>query len=135
MAVNKERLTALVAALRSGNYKQGKKALHNTESDTWCCLGVACDVAIMNGLDLESVEIDGLTRYYPGVEVGHKAWEAMTLPQAVKEWYGFEDGNPHLHSEAGNRLSAAEWNDRENATFAEIATLFEQTFGLDGPDD
>lgn len=28
------------AALLSGNYKQGRSSLHNTEFDTYCCLGV-----------------------------------------------------------------------------------------------
>lgn len=32
-----------VEALRSGKYKQGKKCLRS-ESDTYCCLGVLCDI-------------------------------------------------------------------------------------------
>lgn len=34
--------TNWVAALRSGEYKQGHRALHL--GDTFCCLGVACDI-------------------------------------------------------------------------------------------
>lgn len=37
-----------VAALRSGKYKQGKKVLRTYEN-TFCCLGVLCDIANPNG--------------------------------------------------------------------------------------
>lgn len=57
----KERRTEWTAALRSGNYKQGKRHLHTINDDSYCCLGVACDLfaekeAIRNyggGLDLQ----------------------------------------------------------------------------------
>lgn len=31
-------------ALRSGNYQQGRKYLHNRAANTFCCLGVLCEV-------------------------------------------------------------------------------------------
>lgn len=34
-----------VAALRSGEYKQGRDKLHNAINNTFCCLGVACHIA------------------------------------------------------------------------------------------
>ena len=37
-----------VAALRSGEYQQGRYDLH--PNTTWCCLGVACDIAIRHGI-------------------------------------------------------------------------------------
>jgi hypothetical protein len=39
----KERLLELVAALRSGRYKQTKFALRNSRGH--CCLGVACEIS------------------------------------------------------------------------------------------
>lgn len=33
-----------VEALRSGNYTQGKFMLHNQAENTFCCLGVLCEV-------------------------------------------------------------------------------------------
>jgi hypothetical protein len=33
-----------VNALRSGEYQQGKGVLHNPTDDTYCCLGVLCEV-------------------------------------------------------------------------------------------
>ncbi|KGM36161.1 hypothetical protein [Inquilinus limosus] len=35
---------AWVAALRSGEYKQGKGRLRSYHAPSYCCLGVACDV-------------------------------------------------------------------------------------------
>jgi len=37
-----------VAALRSGKYEQGTGQLRN--GDTYCCLGVLCDVALKEGV-------------------------------------------------------------------------------------
>lgn len=34
-----------IAALRSGEYKQGDGFLHNPNDGTYCCLGVACRAA------------------------------------------------------------------------------------------
>ena len=34
-----------IAALRSGEYIQGKETLYNARADTYCCLGVLCRVA------------------------------------------------------------------------------------------
>lgn len=34
-----------IAALKSGEYKQGKSCLHDVEQDTYCCLGVLNEVA------------------------------------------------------------------------------------------
>ena len=36
--------TEWVAALRSGKYKQGRKQLFSPMNDSYCCLGVLCDV-------------------------------------------------------------------------------------------
>ena len=33
-----------VAALRSGDFKQGEGMLHNPKEDSYCCLGVLCKV-------------------------------------------------------------------------------------------
>lgn len=32
------------AALRSGEYKQGKDRLHDPDNNTYCCLGVLCHI-------------------------------------------------------------------------------------------
>jgi len=48
--MNKGLVRQWVEALRSGKYKQGRKALRNID-DSYCCLGVLCDIS-KNTLDL-----------------------------------------------------------------------------------
>lgn len=40
-----------ITALRSEKYKQGKRALYDKRSDSYCCLGVLCEIS---GLKKES---------------------------------------------------------------------------------
>lgn len=55
-----------VEALESGRFKQGTRALAPT-SDTRCCLGVACELAIEAGV-LDAYQPDDGTLYpYPEV--------------------------------------------------------------------
>ena len=42
-----------LAALRSGEYKQGKTELYNKETDSFCCIGVA---GLINGLSLDEMK-------------------------------------------------------------------------------
>lgn len=42
--MNKKIKEDWVKALRSGEYAQGKGELHNKEDNTFCCLGVLCDL-------------------------------------------------------------------------------------------
>jgi len=40
-------------ALRSGGYEQGRTVLHSNKDNTYCCLGVACDIS---GIDNETMD-------------------------------------------------------------------------------
>ncbi len=42
--MNKEIANKWCEALRSGKYKQGKASLHDKITNTFCCLGVLCDL-------------------------------------------------------------------------------------------
>lgn len=42
--MNKELVKDWVAALRSGDYQQGRQALRNKDNE-FCCLGVLCDIS------------------------------------------------------------------------------------------
>lgn len=46
--MNKELKTKWIAALRSGEYKQGTNVLRD-EDNRFCCLGVLCDLMIKEG--------------------------------------------------------------------------------------
>jgi hypothetical protein len=44
-----------IAALRSGEYRQGLNYLHDSERNTFCCLGVLCRVAGVSIDDIRDV--------------------------------------------------------------------------------
>jgi hypothetical protein len=71
--VNKERLTKAVEALESGQYRQTQGTLarvlvagdDETRQEAYCCLGVFCEVALADGLELD-VTYDGDRKVYHG---------------------------------------------------------------------
>lgn len=69
-----------VAALRSGKYKQGRNSLR--KDDEYCCLGVACEVAMQHSVELNVRQ--GREDYYYN---SHNA----CLPNEVKHWLGMSD--------------------------------------------
>lgn len=105
-----------VAALRSGNYKQGKNVLHNVTANTYCCLGVLCDLAVGAGV----VQENELGHFY--APVGYK--HGGLLPKAVADWAGLDSDNPWI-ADVPDPVSAVYANDTLNLTFAQIADLVE----------
>ncbi len=132
MKPNKENLRKWVKALRSGLYKQIKGVLKiskstkdvglsrlNFSKDGYCCLGVACEIyrqetgeGFWNGAD----EFVTPLSHYPEAQV-------LTIP--VMDWLGIASSNPKV---SGHYL--AEWNDKENASFEQIADLIEEKYEL-----
>lgn len=152
---NQDRVKLLVEALRSGKYEQTKNKLAEPLLDgqlkiryishkrqwpkfwrkretvniaaKYCCLGVACEVAIANGLDLEKF----VTSYR--IEYG-KSHTAGTLPHEVVRWFGFASDDPKLGvTTTRNHISATTANDGLNADFATIADAFESKY-INGTD-
>lgn len=103
-----------VAALRSGKYKQGRYFL-NSEGK-FCCLGVACEVAIENGVELTKetvLDSDNVACIaYNG--------EYQYLPTPVIQWLGLSYNSRHIN--AGSYLVLL--ND-SSTTFDKIAELIE----------
>ena len=94
--MKKEIADKWVAALRSGEYEQTQAVLANRERTKHCCLGVLCELAIEDGVEMEVDAALGST-YFDG-------W-ASTLPVSVMHWAGvvtnvgeFNDGSEHLAS-------------------------------------
>jgi hypothetical protein len=122
-----------VAALRSGEYKQGRNRLRN-EDDTFCCLGVACDLAIKAGL--ENLQWGGPNTADPGgwvrsyrIEIlddlGMRFGGTMYLPTLVRDWLGLQHQAGEFEElETGTVKSLAALNDK-GYTFEEIADLIE----------
>lgn len=122
------------------NQGTGRLAYTEFEVDKFCCLGIACEVAIANGLEVNRTKIEGagcdnkIIHQYDG--------NADHLPPSVAAWYGFdrvtrEFYNPTLHyiDPEGQETvaSAADFNDGdagldERLTFQEIAAAIRYTY-------
>ena len=70
----------LTTALRSGQFPQGYGLLHNLKTNTYCVLGVACEVFCEHGGRLSRIQLDTI-ELYEGKE--------FTLPRCVQNWLGF----------------------------------------------
>lgn len=95
-----------VAALRSGEYQQGRGVLR--KDDKFCCLGVLCDISEL------------YTWSDKGRDISY-GQHVFTLPNAVKDWAGLEENNPVLPGY--NTLSNV--NDA-GKSFQEIADIIER---------
>jgi hypothetical protein len=122
--VNPEIREQWTTALRSGDYKQGKTALHikadadREEPERFCCLGVLCDLAYKAGA-VERNDLHG--EYAYGARRG---LNAAYLPREVIAWAGMPDGRG-TRPTGGAALFIL--ND-EGSTFAEIADIIEAEF-------
>jgi len=125
--INKERVALLVEALRDGSWVQGRERLRNG-GDEYCCLGVACEVAIANGCVVTVGQHDNGFYVYDGF--------SDFLPPSVREWYGFVSPDPAVgrlrpighQPENSIRLAATKANDLLNKSLAEIGELFEACY-------
>ena len=112
-------------ALRGGQYIQGQNNLRNAD-DTYCCLGVLCEIAKADGVvELNPVPLnyDGKERmefYYRNPEDTEDT-DALGLPEVVQKWAGLDSSNPTVGSE---RL--ANLNDK-GVPFLELAERIEAT--------
>lgn len=97
-----------VAALRSGEYKQGTGILHR--DDKYCCLGVLCD--------LHAKETDGEWTTYDDWTYSYLNSVGL-LPRTVCAWSGIDYELPNE-----NELIAL--NDTKGKDFNEIADFIEE---------
>lgn len=140
MTVNRERVRLLVDALRSGEFTQATGTLHRTEEDEpegYCCLGVACVVAMRNGCAVEEVSNNGENIFRATGDAFDES--SGYLPKVVVEFYGFDvapNGDPELDKDGVSNGRAREWlvltatkvNDQLELDFSEIADAFEYTY-------
>lgn len=111
-----------VAALRSGNYKQGRGRLrrewqgHPGEYQ-YCCLGVLCELAVEAGIATRE-------DYYYASAVNPNDRDYTHPPVAVERWAGLASSSP----QAGER-SLIQMNDAladDCYTFSQIADAIER---------
>jgi hypothetical protein len=94
-----------VKALRSGKYEQTTHQLKSDEG--YCCLGVACEVAVSAGV------IKGFD--------GNKG----ALPPKVKQWLGLSTVNGKFSKRRGGYSYLITENDNHRKSFSEIADIIE----------
>ena len=112
-----EPLAVWVAALRSGEFEQGAKALH--PDDAYCCLGVMCEIA---------PDVAWTSDYHPDrVAANFVVMDSNGKPpEAVMREFG-------LDSYAGEPDLLVEFNDGGDYDFEDIANWIEaHTVEIDG---
>lgn len=102
-----------VAALRSGEYKQGREALRS-DDDSFCCLGVLTDLCVKEGLVGQWKRLGPDSDY----EVDKTAGVA---PPSVERVTGLPSPDP----EVSERETLSCLND-SGSSFEEIADLIEE---------
>lgn len=107
--MNPEIKTKWVAALRSGEFEQGRSQLR--KGNTFCCLGVLCELYRRTTGDGEWLT----GGYFLGV--------SDVLSPIVRDWAGLAENNPVLARDTCP-TSLAERNDA-GITFSEIADIID----------
>ena len=108
----KENRKIWVAALRSGDYRQGMNALRL--GDCYCVMGVLCDVSNLGGWKRIK---DSVVQSY---SVNGNSSSHM-IPDAVRDWVG-------LRSNSGYSMTAYSligFNDVEQMNFSDLADFIE----------
>ena len=93
-----------VAALRSGTYTQGRRRLFNPYSNTYCCLGVLCDIA----------------EKYAGIRIKNNI--RPNAPPEVIAWAGLNDAITGLLANMNDGIADYLGNPQ---TFSQIADYIE----------
>lgn len=121
-----------LAALRSGKYEQAPGMLRDPDApNTFCCLGIACEV-----YRLETGRgrwVEGTTLFSLNEELGEGHMYGGYLPQPVLEWLEMELPFNHVGGTIDPVIgslgrSASSMNDSGEYNFEEIADAFEFTF-------
>lgn len=129
--MNPEIKTKWVAALRSGEYRQGRNVLKQRHGDKdtpqYCCLGVLCEIAIAEGVKVEVGSVEGNAH---GTEVITYDGAYELPPDSVWLWAGMSDNNPSVDysTEDDEEVSnvVAELND-DGYSFEQIAEWIEKS--------
>lgn len=138
MPVNKDRVRLLVDALRSGEYEQGTGVLR-TQDDTYCCVGVGCDVARKNGIGIDWTVSPTNDLASHGDGTGTISWHfdgiGTIFSRRLMDWYGFEsrnafDGDPEIAplGPLNYSVTMIGANDTEKWTFEKIADALEKCY-------
>ena len=114
--MNAQIKAAWIAALRSGEYKQGQGRLRF--GDEFCCLGVLCDLAFKQGLG----KWEGFAFKSNGFHL-----VATVLPPPIADWAGLEQIDPTINKQGISIYNDGSASDNiDPRPFSEIAALIEK---------
>jgi hypothetical protein len=105
-----------VAALRSGEYKQGRDLLHykdDLSNEHMCCLGVLSHLAVKAGACSRYFDDEQGEYVYGSGAVAH-------LPREVVEWASLDDDSPSVERDLLVNINDG------GASFEEIADMIER---------
>lgn len=123
--MNKEVKALWTKALRSGEYKQAKGALHR-QNEGYCCLGVLCDVAVKAG-----AMPPPWTKGREGFTVRYgKTQEGAVLPEEVMDWAELSDNEGQYLDMGGDKhiTLALSYQNDDGMSFADIADIIDREF-------
>jgi hypothetical protein len=131
--MNQEIKAQWVTALRSGDYKQGTSVLHRVTNgeDTYCCLGVLCDLAEKAGVSVSRHNRSSCScSMCNGDRVVTYGGMDDFLPGIVKDWAGLDSPNPttSVQVEDTNTNASLSYLNDNGKTFEEIAAIIEREF-------
>jgi hypothetical protein len=129
---------AWITALESGEYKQTRYSLSDAEG--FCCLGVACDVALKTGkINAQWIPPTSNTKHKNELKFSDTAeWALSVLPDSVQKLAGYNSGNPTVYatreqveefglhasnSEGSGYFEIAALNDDYHLSFPQIARI------------
>jgi hypothetical protein len=119
VAANRARV---VAALRSGDYRQGTGALRPAD-DEYCCLGVVEAVRDAPWRTEDLFGVPDRRLLVAGVTLGASGINATTLTGPAMRWLGVVESNPNVVH--GFVTSLVDLNDDRGYSFAQIADVLE----------
>ncbi len=93
-----------IRALRSGKFEQGQQMLHNTESNTYCCIGVLCEIVPA----MARIDTEYRTTY---------SENSTEIDVDMLEYFGLSEET---------QVGLIEMNDKEGLSFAKIADYIEE---------
>lgn len=112
-----------IPALRSGDYMQGQEYLRPTPN-TYCCLGVACDLYMKLVDDQTEWDEDGKSGMFVYISEVDKA--DTNLPIDIRRFLKVPYSGPKILVD-GEEISVAEANDN-GVPFAKLADALEASF-------
>lgn len=137
----REFIVQWIEALRSGNYKQGRMQLvkrDNLEKHwSFCCLGVACDIAEEAGM-LKKMQRDGFSYselgfFPPEMEKDSSSYSFTSIPFTLSKWLGWNELSLPFEQIPGDltdvkyiETTLMKLNDANDFSFEQIADFIER---------